>query len=485
MTTRRTRLFFVFAGLIPIFLLLAGFGGSSSTPTIPGNFSVSSLTGTYAFSFAGKDANGRYAVAGVLTADGAGNFSSGVLDVNQQPSPSTNVSFTGTYTVAGDGRGQATLTTPAGNFTLAFVIVSANRALVTRFEKLAGGRGAFDKVNSAGFSAAALAGTFAFGLNGLDASGKPLATVGSITTDASGNITAGVQDESDNGAITTSQPISAGSLQVASNGRGTASINTAAGPLNFAFYVVDANHIKLVETDKSPLLSGEAFRQNGPFSNATLTGPFAFTASGTDTAHGPYATGAVLATDGAGAITSGSEDVNDGGTPTSNIAITGTYSIDASGRGTATLSSASKGTLDFVLYSTTNGVLMLNVDSGLVASGAAFAQTRPFTNAVIAGPYALNFAQFNISGEVDANAALNANNQGGMTGLTDINALGSLSTATSMTAAFALDSTGHGPLQIGSGLGVQNMAIYALDQTHCLFIGLDSGVVTVGDIESD
>src|SRR6185437_650048 len=483
MTTRRTRLVFLFALLIPI-LLLAGCG-SSSTPAVPGNFSVSSLNGTYAFSFAGKDANGRYAVAGVLTADGAGNLTSGVLDVNQQPSPSTNVSFTGTYTIAGDGRGTATLTTPAGNFTLAFVIVSDTRALVTRFEKLAGGTGAFDRVNSADFSTTALAGTFAFSLNGVDASGKPLATVGSIATDASGNITTGVQDVSDNGAVTTNQPISAGSLQVAGNGRGTVSITTATGPLNFAFYVVDANHIKLVETDKSPLLSGDAFRQNGPFSNASLTGPFAFTVSGTDTAHGPYATGAVLATDGAGAITSGSQDINDGGTPTSNIAITGAYSVDATGRGAATLTSASAGTVDFVLYPTTNGVLMLNVDSGLVASGTASAQTRPFTNAVVAGPYAMNFAQFTTTGEADANAALGANNQGGMTGLTDINDLGSLSTATPMTAGFALDSSGHGPLQIGSGLGVQNMAIYALDQTHCLFIGLDSGVVTVGDIESN
>src|SRR6185437_1253363 len=116
-----------------------------------GNFGVSSLNGTFAFSFAGKDANGRYAVAGVLTADGAGNLTSGVLDVNQQPSPSTNVSFTGTYTVAGDGRGTATLTTPAGTFILAFVVVTVNRSLVTRFEKLADGIGAMDRVNPPDF----------------------------------------------------------------------------------------------------------------------------------------------------------------------------------------------------------------------------------------------------------------------------------------------------------------------------------------------
>lgn len=464
----------------------AGCGHSNKGPTPQGSFSNASLDGTYAFSFSGNDSSGRLAVAGTLAADGAGNISSGMLDLNQQGLGASSGTITGTYTIAADGRGTATLAASTGTFTLAFVVVSSSRALVIRFDQTGNGAGAMDLVNSSAFSTAALAGTLVFNLSGLDASANPLATVGSITTDSTGGVTGGVQDTSDNGSIVTNQPISAGTLQVGSNGRGTAAITTAAGALNFAFYVVDANHIKLVETDTLPALAGDAFRQTGTISNASLTGPFAFTASGADTANGPFAAGAVLTADGAGAITGGSEDINDAGSPTTKIAITGTYTLDASGRGTAVLSSTTAGPLNFVIYPTVNGVQMLDVDSGLVVTGTAFPQTAtlPFTNAVLRGTYALSFSETEIQGEVDANAALTFDGVGRMSGLTDINAFGSLSTATPMTGTFVMDQAGHGSILLESGLGPQNMAIYTLSNTRVLFIGVDSGTVVVGDIES-
>ena len=484
MTIRRT-----FSSLLlAVFALLpfaSGCGGSHKGATPVGNFSTASLSGTYAFVFSGTDANGPFAVAGTLVADGGGNISGGALDVNERPTPATNANLTGTYTVAADGRGTATLNSAAGNFTISFAVVSTSRALVTRFEKSANGSGTMDKMNSSAFSTAALAGTLVFNLHGVDSAKNPLATVGSITVDASGNVTSGVQDVSDNGSILTAQPITAGSIQVASNGRGTAAITTSSGPLNFAFYVVDANHIKLVETDNLPALSGEAFRQNSPISNASFTGPFAFTTSGNDVVHGPSALGAVLTSDGAGNITAGSADFNRGGSVTTKIAVTGTYALDASGRGTATLTSASAGTFHFVIYPTLNEVEMLNVDSGLVMTGAAFAQTVPFTNAVLHGTYALSETQSTNFGLVTANAAESFDGIGRLTGLTDINDLGSLSTATSMTGTYVLDSTGHGTITLQSGIGQQDLAVYALGGTRVLFIGIDSGSLTVGDIEEN
>lgn len=484
--TKRNRRFFVFTAALIFLFFSAGCGHSHKGPTPSGSFSNASLDGKYAFSFSGKDANGLVAVAGTLAADGAGNISSGMLDLNQQGSGAANGTLSGTYTIAADGRGTATLTASTGNFTLAFVVVSNSRALVIRFDKTSSGSGAMDLVDSSAFSTSALSGTLVFNLSGLDASANPLATLASITTDTTGTVTSGVQDTSDNGAIVTNQPISAGTLQVGSNGRGTAALTTSAGPLNFVFYVVDANHIKLVETDKLPALAGDAFRQTGPISNASLSGPFAFTVGGMDTANGQFAAGAVLTADGAGAISSGSEDINDAGSPTTNVAITGTYTLDASGRGTATLSSTTAGALNFVIYPTVNGVQMLDVDSGLVVNGAAFPQTgTPFTNAVLHGPYALSFSETEISGQVDANAALTFDGIGRMSGLTDINALGSLSTATPMTGTFVMDGTGHGSILLESGLGPQNMAMYTLSGTRALFIGVDSGTVVMGDIESN
>jgi hypothetical protein len=465
-----------------LLMFLAGCGGSSSNPTPQGGFNNSSLNGTFAISFSGSNANGFFAVAGTLTFDGSGHITAGVIDENRAPSPLTNLNVTGTYNVHADGRGVLGLVTPQGNMNLVFVIVAGNRALVTRFEQSATASGSMDLVNSGAFSTAALAGTFVFNLSGLGASGNSGATVGSITTDTAGSITSGVQDLSDNGVISSNQPISGGTVQVAGNGRGTATINTAAGAANFAFYVVDANRLKLVEIDSLPAFAGDAFRQTGAISNASFNGALAFTVSGNDTAFGPFAAGGVLTSNGAGAVTSGTEDVNDGGVLTTNVAISGTYSLAANGRGTATIAVGTT-TTTFAIYPTTNGVQMLETDPGLAVSGAAFQQSTGLTSATINGNYGLNMTAATVGGELDSVASLAANGSGHITGITDINNVGSTSTGTSLTASYSVDATGRGPFTVQTGIGQQNMAIYVISSSRALFIELDNNIVAVGAIE--
>lgn len=476
---------FLLVAASAVLTILAGCGGSTHNPTPQGGFTNANLNGTYAISFSGTNANGFFAVAGTLTADGNGHFTSGVLDINKAPTPVTNVPFSGTYNIRADGRGVAGLTSSAGNISLVFVLVSGGRALVTRFESSATGSGSMDLQNSSAFSATALAGTFVFNLSGVGASGGSAATVGSITTDATGTVTSGVQDLSDNGVVTTNQPISGGSVQVASNGRGTATLNTVAGARSFAFYVVDSNRLKLVETDTATALAGDGLRQTGAISNASVTGAFAFTVAGNDVAFGPFAAGGVLSSDGAGTITSGTEDRNDGGAVTTNIAVTGTYAIAANGRGTGSISNATAGTLNFVLYPTTNGVQLLETDTGLVVSGAAFPQSGTLSTASVQGNYGLNYTAVSLAsgGELDAVASLNANGTGHAIGIIDINNVGSTSTGTSLTASYSADATGRGPLTLQTGLGPQNMAIYILNSNRSLFVELDGDIVAAGVIE--
>jgi len=72
--------------------------------------SVSSINGGYAFGFSGIDSGqNRYGAAGFLDADGAGNFTNGVLDSDDDGSVSSSVPFTGAYTIASTGRGTATI----------------------------------------------------------------------------------------------------------------------------------------------------------------------------------------------------------------------------------------------------------------------------------------------------------------------------------------------------------------------------------------
>src|SRR6185437_5852284 len=76
----------------------------------------------------------------------------------------------------------------------------------------------------------------------------------------------------------------------------------------------------------------------GGFTNANLNGPFAFSYTGSD-AGGFLAVAGSFVADGAGHITSGTQDINSGVPVSPNAAVNGTYLVRADGRGTITLNS--------------------------------------------------------------------------------------------------------------------------------------------------
>jgi len=85
-----------------------GQGGSA------GNFDASALDGPTVFNQNGFTPDGPYGAAGLLTADGAGNFSAGFGDFNEGNGTPTNGAITGTYNANvnsdGSGYGNAALT---------------------------------------------------------------------------------------------------------------------------------------------------------------------------------------------------------------------------------------------------------------------------------------------------------------------------------------------------------------------------------------
>ncbi|HZD93280.1 MAG TPA: hypothetical protein VE133_03440 [Candidatus Sulfotelmatobacter sp.] len=478
------RRFSLFVAVAIIFIALAGCGGDQSLrfPPPTGSFTNASLIGPFAFSYTGSDGGGFLAVAGSFQADGAGHITSGMQDVNSGLGIFTNSPVTGTYTVRADGRGSANLSSPAGNSVIDFVIVAGGHALITRFDANATGSGTLDQQTTSAFSNTALAGLFAFNLSGIDAVGNPLAVAGNFTSDTTGAITAGVDDSNDNGGVVASDPLT-GSIPVGANGRGTATMNTVRGALTFTFYVVDANHLKLVETDNSVVLGGEAFRQTGPFSNASVSGPFAFTLAGADVLSvAPFAAGGVLTSNGAGTITGGTEDFNDAGTVTLNVGLTGSYSIAPGGRGTLQIVTGS-GTFNFVIYPSSGGVLALETDLRFVTTGTALPQqTAPFSNASFSGIYGLNFTGVSTNGELDSIAQFTADGASRITGIIDINNVGAITFGQPLSGTFSASANGRTTLALQSPLGTQNMAVYLVNNNRALFIELDSSVVLAGDI---
>ncbi len=474
--------YFLSGSLAVLLILLAGCGGGSSLsfPPPQGGFTNANLSGPFAFSYTGTDAAGFLAVAGSFQADGNGHITSGFQDVNSGRAISTNTPISGTYTVRADGRGSINVTSSAGNSVIEFVIVAGGHALITRFDANATGSGTIDQQTTSAFSNAALAGQFAFSLSGIDSLANPLAVAGNFTSDATGAITSGINDSNDNGSVITSDPLT-GSIPVASNGRGTASINTARGTLSFAYYVVDSTHLKLVETDTTIALGGEAFRQTGPFSASSVSGPFAFTLAGADLLNGPFAAGGVLTSDGVSAVTSGTEDINDAGSLASNVALTGNYTVASNGRGTLTINNGA-GTFNFVIYPSSGGVLALETDPRFVTVGAALQQTMPFSNGSLSGTYGMNFTGATTGGEVDSVAEFTADGVSKLNGIIDVNSSGSITFGQPLSGTFSVSGNGRTTFTLKTPFGTQNLAVYLISSNRALFVELDGGLVAAGDI---
>jgi hypothetical protein len=465
-------------------MIVAGCGGGSKLtfPTPQGTFTNANLNGSFAFSYIGSDPGGFLAVAGSFVADGAGHITSGTQDINSGAGISTNVASSGTYLVRSDGRGTITLNSPAGNSTLDFVIVAGGHALVTRFDTRATGSGTIDQQTTSAFSNAALAGPFGFSLSGIDGGGLPLAIGGVFTSDASGNLTAGIDDSNDNGFVVTNNPIT-GSIPVASTGRGTATMNTSLGTLSFAYYVVDATHLKVVGINNVSILGGEAFRQTGPFSNASVSGPFAFTIAGADLLNGsPFAAGGVLTSDGAGNVTTGIEDFNDGGTIRTAVPFTGTYTMASTGRGTLTLNTGA-GVFTFAIYPSSGGVLALETDNRFLTTGTALQQqTAAFSAGSFTGIYGMNFTGASSGSELDSIAELTADGVSKLTGIIDINNSGGITFGQPLSGTFTPSANGRFPLSLQTPLGAQNIIVYLANGNRALFVEVDGGLVAAGDI---
>src|SRR5260370_27704882 len=215
---------------------LAGCGGGSDHiggPPPTGGFSNANFSGTYSFIIIGANTGGFFTIAGSVTANGSGTITGGTVDINSPGTIGvlTNVSATGIYNVKADGRATASLVTTAGTFNFDFVILTAQRALVVRFDGNASASGSLDLQAASAANLTTLPGSFVFNLQGVAAPSQNVeAAAGIFTIDASGDITAGVQDTNRNGTLSTNAALTVTGLAMSSpvNGHGTLLITTAA-----------------------------------------------------------------------------------------------------------------------------------------------------------------------------------------------------------------------------------------------------------------
>jgi hypothetical protein len=242
---------------------------------------ASLLKGSYVFLLRGYDSFSAapMAMAGTIVADGNGNITSGEVDFNNGggithvPSPAT-----GTYVVDnsfnGITKGSLEISSfkfPGSNIDLQFRFVLSSDGKRGHIIELDGSgylnSGTIQLQDSSAVSAAP-SGNFAFGLDSDAPFGGRIVSAGQIVFGSSG-ITGGIIDQSKSAdAVPTyaDAPISPGVVSAPdSSGRGTLAITVNNNTSQYAYYVVDSSHIRLIQIDQGlkfgTVQAGSAVRQ--------------------------------------------------------------------------------------------------------------------------------------------------------------------------------------------------------------------------------
>lgn len=314
------------------------------------------LTGDYAFVFSGFRSSGGVAIAGSFTADGQGNITNGVQDFNSISGPPATQTFTGTYTLGNDGRGQLIFSSLAGSPTYAFAIDSTgSHGRMIEFDASGiRGSGQLEKRSVNTCTSNTINGNWAFGVAGQEiaaggASAGPAVVVGSFAAtppgspSGQGSLGPGETDASTTGGVTMRNSLS-GTFQTTSQStRCTMTVSPGSlASLTFSVYPVTSSKAFLVETDTvnstTPFLTvGEMREQVGaPFTGAagsTFTATSVAGLSGGaipsgESAYVPYAAIAELIANGSGTFTMPLVQ-NFGGTITNDLglnAVSGNFS---------------------------------------------------------------------------------------------------------------------------------------------------------------
>jgi hypothetical protein len=285
----------------------------------------------------------------------------------------TNVS--GTFTApSSSGLGAVSFIDGLGARSFDYFVIDANHLLLyetdTANAGLGLGRAEAQQAPTGGFTNSSLSGSFAFGGRGDTSVSGPggVSSVGQLATDGNGNVTGGALDDVRDGAAQLGQSIAASTYSLASNGRVTASLSgSVSGGINVVFYLVSSTRaFFVVVNDTTTVEDGSADQQSSTaFANSAYSGQYAFVMGGYVSGTPVGRVGANLA-DGNGNL-GWNQQVN----PSTSVAaacLSGTYSVAANGRVTASVTSLSSN-LVFYLVSP-NSLYTLQGDTGAQVPGA-------------------------------------------------------------------------------------------------------------------
>jgi hypothetical protein len=380
---------------------------ASATLTVNQSLSINcptgneaALAGQYAFLLRGGGSAGGEVTAGSITADGKGNITAGLEDINGKSAGPQNgltiPSGQSLYTVGPDNRGCLGLVDSQntlhiyrfGLSSLSAKIASAGR--IIEFDDTTGNgtraEGFLALQDAASFKTSSLQGSYVFGLAGGDSTGGRYASAGVLAANA-GSFSNGNMDSDDAGVLATNATGVTGSYSVASSGRGTMNLSTGGGQ-NFVLYMISASQFVVLASDtldpSHPLQSGQFELQSADVSNnAALNGPAVLGLTSFDSATAaPGAAVGLLTSDGNGNATQ-VLDVNSGGAYTPLQSSILTYSVSSNGR----VSISGPAPPPVFYLSAANQGFVVGTDA-VATFGTLEPQTGgPFSNASLSGTY--------------------------------------------------------------------------------------------------
>lgn len=424
------------------------------------------LSGHYAFLMSGYDSNGEpVAVAGSFVADGAGNATDGVEDINRYAADAaaSQLTFTGTYAIGQDHLGTITITdSQNGTFSMAAALGAVSSGVAAKGSILefdSSGytmSGIIRRQDTGAFSESALSGSYAFGFSGLDSTINRLGLVGAFVAGGSGGITGGKLDANDNGSLTVGVTFS-GAYSVVGPTSGRTQITLSGfspAPADYAFYAVSASQWLAISLDNSAtsgLVTGQVEAQSGPFSASTLSGTAVLSLESASGAAGggSHLTLGLAVFDGSGNVNFSLDD-NDAGT-LSSLNPNGTYTVNDASAGGFTLGPQGLPQMVGYLLAANQGFILgtgPEVATGDILPQSAgpfsasslnatdFFGTEPFAVPSVVQPLGGPTASLSVG-------MMTFDGSGNLSVTSDVNQLGSLISGQTVSDTYAVSSSGR------------------------------------------
>jgi hypothetical protein len=480
-----------------MFALGCGSGpGIRGIPPVTGNFSNASLNGSYVYQITGVDISSGllFQEGGVFTFDGNGHITGGIDDTNGGNGVVTN-SSSGTYSISSDGTGSITVNLGSGlSFGLTVTLANSSKIYLelNQFSQgsstgLLNGAGIAEKQNSTAITQVP-SGTFVFRQHNAQSLQGAEANVGLFTISAgavSGSVDVnrnGVLDAGTGAPLTFTSGSSFGTP--ASDGSGFLTLIDSSGVTSsYIYYIVDANNIRLLANDTGVIGLGRAEAQTGgPFTNSSISGPFAFGSRGDDSfsTFGVNTVGS-FAINGAGTIGGGTFDSVRDGQSFFGIGISGgSYNFtSASGRMQVTLNPLGGVPIQqiFWMVSPSRAFFITN-DATKVEDGTASQQSGPFSNSTFNGQFAFLMDGFD-SAAKDRVGTIQFNGAGTLN-VNEFSDAGGSSVAFTEPGTYSVTSSSSGRTTAVINNISNNFVFYPISSTDAYMLQNDTNVEIIG-----